>query len=144
MRNKCSSTLVIVSFYALMMTLGVLGASYPIRLWAADAGQMGDNPSLPPGYTANMPPPGPFEARLDDLLKKRQYEALNKTASDVHDVDMITRALDWERSQVVFRGQGGFVAILYAQNLWRASSLPDPRAPQFKELRGDVVRVGNQ
>ena len=98
--------------------------------------QSGTTPpqTLAPGYTANMPPPGPYEMKLDTLLAARDYDAVTRAAfNEVTDQETAVRALDWLRAQQVAHGQGTFISFLYSASLWRiANSLPPERAKNLK------------
>lgn len=81
-----------------------------------------------PGYERNMPPPGPYEAKLDALAAAHDYSALGKAVvTDVRDMETASRALNWLRAQQFAKGGSSYIAYLYAALLWRTSqSIPEP------------------
>ena len=81
-----------------------------------------------PGYERNMPPPGPYEAKLDALAAAHDYSALGKAVvTDIKDMETASRALNWLRAQQFAKGGSSYIAYLYAALLWRTSqSIPEP------------------
>jgi hypothetical protein len=115
----------------------ILAASLPVLAQTPAA------PGPAPGYTPDMPAPGPYEARLDELLAGRDFAGLTDAAlHDVTDEEAAVRALNWLQAQQVAHGGSVYIALVYSALLWKvADSVPEPQRHGLLQTAGGELMV---
>ena len=78
------------------------------------------------------------QAKLEAMLKGRQYGDLFQHLQNVDDYDAVTRDLNWER-KAIFEGQGILISLSYMNDLWRVGEAM--KSKQGDELKQTAVAM---